>query len=85
MLCHIERTLEVDVDNRVKVLLGHIEHKLVARDTGVVDENINLAEVGDHLLDNCLAGCKVADVAVVSLNLDSESLNSFKRRVLVIL
>ena len=69
VLDHIEGALEVDVDDRVKIALLHVEHQLVARDAGVVDQVINAAEVLDHLVDDLLGSGKVRDVAEILLHL----------------
>ena len=60
-----EVTLEVDVDDRVPLLLGHVEAHLVAEDPGVVDEDVEPAELVDRLRDQRLAAVPGRDVVEV--------------------
>jgi hypothetical protein len=44
-------TGEVDIDNRLPVFFGVIDGRRAADDTGVVDENVDGAEVMDGLFN----------------------------------
>ncbi len=70
-----ERALEVDVDDRVPLLLGHVDDHPVAQDPGVVDEDVELAEVVDRLLDQLARGGEVGDVGAVDDRLAPECLD----------
>ena len=60
-----EVTLEVDVDDRVPLLLGHVEAHLVPEDPGVVDEHVEAAELVDRLRDQRLPAVPGGDVVEV--------------------
>ena len=64
-LGHREVTLEVDVDDDVPLLFGHVEDHPVAQDAGVVDQDVQPAEVVQGLLYHPLAGGHVGDRVVV--------------------
>ena len=55
--------LEVDVHDQVPVLLGHLEEQVVAGDAGVVDQDVDPAELVDDALHRGLRGGGVDDVA----------------------
>ena len=69
VLDHIECALEVYVDYRVKIGFLHIEHQLVACDTGIINKYIDSAEVSDHLIYYLFGFFKVGNVAEILLNL----------------
>ena len=71
VLDHIKGALEVDADDRVKILFVHVEHQLVAGDTGVVDQYVDAAEVRDDRLDRLFGGFKVGDVAKIRSRFDA--------------
>ena len=58
-------TLEVDVDDRVPFLFGHVEAHLVPEDPGVVDEDVEPAELVDGLGDQRLTAVPARDVVEV--------------------
>src|SRR5690606_29972380 len=60
-----EGALEVDLDDEVPLLLGHVGEHAVAEDAGVVDEDVETAEGLDRLVDHALGGFPVADVGAV--------------------
>ena len=64
-LGHREVTLEVDVDDDVPLVLGHVEDHPVAQDAGVVDQDVEPAERVERLLDHALAGVHVGHRVVV--------------------
>ena len=70
-LGHEERAREVDRDHLVPVLVGHLQHGLVDRDPGVVDEHVEAAVALDHLVDRAAAVLGRADVALVDAALDA--------------
>ena len=65
MAARREVALEVDVDDRVPLVLGHVEAHLVAEDAGVVDEHVEPTEGLDRLVDERLGAGPVAAVVVV--------------------
>ena len=52
-LGHEEGAGEVDGQDLVPVLVGHLEDRLVDRDAGVVDEDVEAAVLVDHLAARC--------------------------------
>ena len=63
----VECRLEVDGDHGVPLLLGHAEHQAVLGDSGVVDQNVDVAEVVLDFLDYLLGGREVGGVRRVTL------------------
>ena len=61
----VERAGQVDVQHLVPVFGGHLAHRLVDGDTGVVDQDVELAVLVEHLPDDALAVLVRADVALV--------------------
>jgi hypothetical protein len=70
----VEGTVQVDLDNVVPGLDGAVEDARVGGGTGVGDEGIDLAEVGNDVLDELLAGLVAVDLALVGLGLDAVGL-----------
>ena len=64
-LGHGEVTLEVDIDDDVPFLFGHVEDHPVAQDAGVVDQDVEPSEGVERLLDHALASGHVGDRVVV--------------------
>jgi len=60
-------TPTTDSDNCVPLLLGHAEHEAVFGDAGVVDQNVDVAEILLYLLHHFLGGCEISRVRSVSL------------------
>ncbi len=60
-----EVALQVDVDDRVPLLLGHVDQHPVPQDAGVVDQHVEVAEGLDGGVDQALAALPVADVVGV--------------------
>ena len=58
-----EVPLQVDGDHRVPLLLRHVHDHPVAEDAGVVDEDVDPAEVVDRLPTSCAAPTKSATFA----------------------
>src|SRR5713101_7147981 len=56
---HVERAPEMDRDNRLEVLVAHVEDHAVAKDSGVVHDNIELAEIVERAFDDPLGGLEV--------------------------
>ena len=57
--------LEMDADNVVPLLLGHVEDHPVAQDAGDVDQDVELAELLDRLIDEPLAARHARDIHVI--------------------
>jgi len=70
----VEGTVQVDLNNVVPGLDGAVEDARVGGGTGVGDEGIDLAEVGNDVLDELLAGLVAVDLALVGLGLDAVGL-----------
>lgn len=64
-LDHVERAREVDPQHRVPVLDGHLAHRLVHGDAGVVDQVVDPPALFEHLVDDPVAVGGLADVALV--------------------
>lgn len=50
----LKRTLEVDVDDGIPLLLSHFQHQSIFGDAGVVDKNVDMTEVLVNLVDKSL-------------------------------
>ena len=62
VLDHGEGALEVDGDNVVPFLFGHVEHHAVAQDASHGDHDVQLAEAVEGGLDDFLAALHAGDV-----------------------
>ena len=60
-----EVALEVDGDDGVPLVLGHVDDHPVAQDAGVVDEDVEVAERLDRRVDQPLGALPVGDVVAV--------------------
>ena len=49
-----ERSVQVNVDDLTELLGGHVAHRDALDDAGVVDQHIDVADLGSDLLDHCL-------------------------------
>jgi hypothetical protein len=56
--------LEVDGDDRVPLLLGHVEEHAVAQNSGVVDEDVQPAVTVERAADDLLRRLEARDVVV---------------------
>ena len=65
-LAHVERAAQVHVEDGVVVLRADAEELDRLGDAGVVDQHVDPAELGHHLLDRRLAGRLVGDVAGIA-------------------
>jgi len=65
-LGHKEGAGQVDRDDLLPVLVGHLGHGPVDGDTGVVDEDVDPAVLLFHLAQHPAAVIGVADVALVN-------------------
>src|SRR3546814_8813405 len=59
---------EVGRDHRPPVFRRHAVQGAVARDAGVVHQDVDRAELSLHLGDACLAGGEIADIPFVDGN-----------------
>src|SRR3546814_15398827 len=55
-LRHVKAAAEIDVDDFLPHLVGHLQHDAVAGDAGVVDQHIDRAEIVDDPGDAALPG-----------------------------
>jgi hypothetical protein len=51
----------MDADDGVEVLFAHVEDHAVAQDAGVVDDDVELAEIIERALDDAFGGLEIAD------------------------
>lgn len=63
--------VQVSLDNLVPGLLGALEDTTIGGSTSVGDEAIDLAKVGQNVLDELLALLVLADIALVGLGLNA--------------
>ena len=63
LLAHVEQAVEVGPHDRVPVDLVHLLEGHVARDAGVVDQDVDRADLALHLGDRARARVDVGDVA----------------------
>ena len=75
MVRRSERPLEVDLDDRVPLCLGHVGEHPVAQDAGVVDDDVEPAEAVDRALHHPTGGLEVADVVGVGDGLAAHALD----------
>ena len=61
-----EGAAEVDVDDGVEVLVGHLQQALVPQDAGVGDQDVEPAERIDRCLDQLLRNLRAADGATTA-------------------
>ena len=71
-LGHAEDAFEVGVHHAVELLLCHAFDGAVVGDACVVDEDVDLAEVGEDLLDEGLGGVVVGHVGGVAFGFHAE-------------
>jgi hypothetical protein len=60
---HPKRDHDVDVEHRLELLVAHPVRDAVPRVSGVVDEDVHLAEGIDGFLDDLVAGACLGEVA----------------------
>src|SRR5476649_710371 len=65
MLAEVEQAVEVGAPHGLPVVQAHLAQALVARDAGVVDQHVDMPELGVDLLYHPLAFRVVADVDLV--------------------
>jgi hypothetical protein len=83
-LRHKERARQVDRDHLVPILVGHLQHGLVNRDAGVVDQDIEAAVLLDHVRHGAPAILGRADVALVDARLGAPA-REFTQKFLCVL
>lgn len=71
----VEHALQVDVQHRIPVRLGHGQQHLVPGDTGIVDQNIHAAQLGHHVLDGSLGVLEVGHVTDLAHHPAAHGLN----------
>ena len=70
----VEGAVQVDLDDVVPGLDGAVEDARVGGGAGVGNEGVDLAEVGNDVLDELLARLVLVDLALVGLGLDAVGL-----------
>ena len=79
-------TLEVDADDRIPLLLGHVEAHLVAQDPRVVDEDVETTKPFDGLIDETFGAVParaVVEVGGRDAAVAGDLINDLLRRGLV--
>ena len=56
---HVEDRVEVRVDDRIPIVLGHLLERVIPSDAGIVDQNVNRAGLLSHLCHASRAGVVV--------------------------
>lgn len=64
-LDHVEGSFEIGVEDGVPVFGFHPHDEVIAGDAGVIDEDVDAAEVGDDLFSGFLDGVEVGDIKPV--------------------
>ena len=65
VVAHVERALQVHVNHRVPLVLGHLPEQLVAEDARVVHQDVELAKRVDSGANDALCRTVVGDRFVV--------------------
>ena len=78
----VEGRFHVHCDHRIPLLFGHAHCKAVLGDACVVDEDVDLAEVGEHLLYDLLSLFEIGGIAFVCLYLVAEG-GDFRHGLLI--
>ncbi len=60
-------------EDRVEILLAHVEDHAVAKDAGVVHHDVELAEVVQRALDDALGGFEIANALEIRDRLAAEA------------
>lgn len=71
----VEGRLQVDVEDGIPLCLRHAEHQAVLGDSGIVDEDVDAAEVGVDLLHDGLGLGKVGGIARIGAAGDAQGLD----------
>jgi len=71
----VEGRLQVDGNHGVPLLLAHAEHQAVLGDAGVVDQNVDGAELLLHLRHHLLRLLEVSSVRGIALGLHAQGGN----------
>ncbi len=64
-----ERPGQVDSDDLVPFVFGHLGHRLVNRDAGVVDQDVQAAVEVDDLADSSLTVIRAGNIALMDADL----------------
>ena len=75
----IECGLEVHVDDGIPLRLTHPEHQAVLGDTGIVHENIYMAELCHNLVHNFLSLSEISSIGSITFHLMSKRLKFLDR------
>ena len=69
----IEGALHVHGNHGVPLAFAHAHHQAVLGDTGIIDQNVDTAEIGHHLRHHLLRLSKVRRVGGIALHGHAES------------
>jgi len=66
-----EGGVQVNVDDLTELGSGHLDHRDALDDAGVVDQHVDVTDLGSNLLDHLIDGVLVGDVADIAVGLDT--------------
>ena len=66
-----EGGVQVNIDDLTELGSGHLDHRNALDDAGVVDQHIDVADLGGDLLDHLIDGVLVGDVADIAVGVDA--------------
>ena len=66
-----EGSVQVHVNDLTELGSGHLDHRDALDDAGVVDQHVDVADLGGDLLDHLIDGVLVGDVADIAVGLDA--------------
>src|SRR5580693_3065521 len=70
LLGDVKEGVEVGLDDGVPCLVGHLLEGAVARDTGIVDQDIDGSHLGPHRLEGTLGRVPIRDVALGGVDVE---------------
>ena len=77
MADHIESTLEIGIQDCVKILFFHHGNHAVPGNACIVDKNLSSAEVSPDLCDSFLDRGKISHIALISSGFNTVFLSAF--------
>jgi len=84
-LGEVEHRLKIHGDHHIPLLLGHAHQQRVARNPGIVHQNIHTAKIGDHLFHHLLGIRKQGSIGGIAFGLDTQRLqSSFRSTELIV-
>ena len=68
----VKRAVQVDIDHRCPVVIGHLAHASIARDTGVVHQDVEALPFVEHFFDDARGLAFLGHVALNEQALDTQ-------------